>query len=193
MANTYDISLGGSGGNLATNRMLPANIDAAAPPTGFADHQRLRSYAVVRVLDLRTLNPIGGLDVRVNAMDRDWFDALTETLDDGDVLKMIYLPKYTRVEFVQVHIAGPIAASVITAGLIVGASGPTGLTGVTGLGPTAGLYPSPRLDTEVETDDTYVGLVLTTVPAAGLAGLRISVQAEVVDWGGGGVLNGNES
>jgi hypothetical protein len=189
--------MGGLAGN-SNNAMVPQNSPCEI--TGYADHQRRRSYAVTRQLDFRPRVPFGGLTEPVDQKDYCWYQNLLAEGTDievGDFLNLIVVTPYSRLEFVEVQVvlertglvmtvlrridvcAGspPVSSVTLTAasnsGLAVGA-----------IGATPGIFWSTRIDSSLA-ETSMISLEVTAVPVSGdaLAGLFLIAQAEVVDWG----------
>lgn len=194
---SYALYMGGLAGN-TDNRMVPQNSPCEV--TGYADHQRRRSYSVTRQLDFRPRVPYGGLDVPVDQKDYDWYQALLATGTDivvGDFLNLIIIPPYTRLEWVEANIviprtgltlqiiqrsnACPGSPAEATVTLSTATNSPLDDAD---LGDTAGIYFSQRLDSSL-LETSLISFEVIAVPGSGdaLAGLFAIVQAEVVDWG----------
>lgn len=176
---TYNLYMAGSHPANAVS-MQPGAVDTAAFPAGFTAGLRKRAYQVARVVDFRALSPIGGADVRVDQMDRDFLDA--NPLAVNDVLRLIYLPKYSRVEFAHAFIMVADAALSITFGLEVGGVF-TATAGLGTLGVAVGATSSALLNTQVTTNDTYFCAKIIALPTTNtMKNMRFGAQVEVVDW-----------
>lgn len=195
----YNLFMGGLAGN-TDNRMVPQNTPCDI--TGYADHQRRRSYAVTRQLDFRPRVPYGGVDTPVDQKDYDWYQALLAAGTDievGDFLNLITIVPYTRLEYVQFNVVLPKTGLVMTAcrrqdvcpgtpatstiALTAEANSPLA---VNAIGATAGIFFSTQIAAATKTllETSFVSLEVTAVPAGdALADLFIIAQAEVVDWG----------
>jgi hypothetical protein len=193
----YNLIMGGSAGN-TDNRLIPQT--GYCDITGYADHQRRRSYAVVRQLDFRPRVPYGGLTQPVDQKDYCWYQALLASGADvevGDFLNLITITPYSRLEFIEAQVIlprtgftgtivrrtdvcpGSPAASTIA--VTAAANSPLP---VTSFGDGAGIFFSTRIDSSLLVT-SFVSLEVTAVPASGnaLDDLFFTVQAEVVDWG----------
>lgn len=193
----YNLFMGGLAGN-TDNRMVPQNTPCDI--TGYADHQRRRSYAVTRQLDFRPRVPYGGLDVPVDQKDYDWYQALLAAGTDievGDFLNLIVVTPYSRLEFAQVNVLLPVTGLVMTvvrrqdvcpgtpaeSTIAVTAASNSPLA-VDAIGATEGIFFSTRIDSSL-LETSYVSLEVTAVPVSGnaLDDLWLIAQAEIVDWG----------
>lgn len=192
---------GGTGGGSAYNRMLPSANTGTYPTVGYADHQRLRSYQVVRQMRFGPRYPYGGLGNASysDQKDWDWYVALVAgggNIVVDDVWAMILIPPNTRLEWIAAQVFTGVTGltfdvfQVDTSGVQIGtekisnignaASGPT-LQEITGAD-------------RISANERYLAIHFDVVPAAAgtakLQGLDFAVQAEVVDWGSYD-LNGN--
>lgn len=193
----YALYMGGQAGN-SNNRMVPQNTPCDI--TGYADHQRRRSYAVTRQLDFRPRSPVGGLDVAVDQKDYDWYQALLDSgvdIEVGDFLNLIVITPYSRLEWVEMNVVLPRTGLVMTAvrrqdvcpgspaestiALTAASNSPLA---VDAIGATGGIFFSSRIDSSL-LETSFVSLEVTAVPVSGdaLTDLFIMAQAEVVDWG----------
>ena len=192
---------GGTRPSNSTYAMLPSSDSGTYPATGYADHQRRRSYQVVRQMRFSPLQPYGGLGnfALTDQKDWDWYQALVDSGGNvavDDVWNLIILPPNTRLEYIAAQVFTGVAGltfdvyQVNTSGVEIGtdkiatigaaASGPT-LQAI-----TAGDQSSANL--------RYLAIHFTAVPGtsgtAKLKNLDFAIQAEVVDWGSYD-LNGN--
>lgn len=193
----YNLIMGGTAGN-TDNRMIPQI--GFCDITGYADHQRRRSYAVTRQLDFRPRVPFGGLTEPVDQKDYCWYQNLLASgvdIEVGDFLNLITIVPYTRLEFVEVNIVLPRTGLVMTVerrtdvcpgspaastiALVAASNSPLA---VGALGATAGIFMSTRVDSSLLVT-SFITLEVTAVPGSGnaLDGLFVIAQAEVVDWG----------
>ena len=194
---TYDLFMGGLAGN-SNNAMVPQNSPCEI--TGYADHQRRRSYAVTRQLDFRPRVPFGGLTEPVDQKDYCWYQSLLAEGTDievGDFLNLIVITPYSRLEWVEAQVVIPRTGLVMTICRRIGVcveTPPTSTVALTAaansdlavnaIGATAGIFWSTRVDSSLEAT-SMISLEVTAVPGSGdaLAGLFVIAQAEVVDWG----------
>lgn len=193
----YALYMGGLAGN-TNNQMVPQNTPCDI--TGYADHQRRRSYAVTRQLDFRPRVPYGGIDVAVDQKDLAWYQALLDAGTDievGDFLNLIVITPYSRLEFVEINVVLPVTGLVMTAvrrqdvcpgspaestvSLTAASNSPLA---VNAIGATEGIFFSTRIDSTL-LETSFVSLEVTAVPGTGnaLDDLFLIAQAEVVDWG----------
>ncbi len=192
----YNLIMGGTAGN-TDNRMIPQS--GFCDVTGYADHQRRRSYAVTRQLDFRPRVPFGGVDTPVDQKDYCWYQNLLATgvdVEVGDFLNLIIVTPYSRLEFVEVNVVLPVTGLVMTAlrrtdvcpgspaassiSLTAASNSPLA---VNAIGATAGIFFSTRIDSSLLVH-SFISLEVTAVPAGdALADLFVIVQAEAVDWG----------
>jgi hypothetical protein len=110
----YNLFMGGLAGN-SNNRIVPQNSPCVI--TGYADHQRRRSYAVTRQLDFRPRTPDGGIDSVVDQKDYDWYQALLATgvdVEVGDFINLIVITPYSRLEYVEAQVVIPVTGLVMT-------------------------------------------------------------------------------
>lgn len=192
---------GGTRPGNANFQMLPSADTGTYTATGYADHQRRRSYQVVRQMRFTPRVPYGGLGnfAYTDQKDWEWYEgviAAGNNVEVDDVWNMIIIPPNTRLEYMAVQVftactdfefevqqVDTSGAQVGTDDIVVNAdtvSGPT-LVAI-----TANVQNSASL--------RYVGIHVTATLAADtiarLRGLDFAVQAEVVDWGSYD-LNGN--
>lgn len=192
----YNLIMGGTAGN-TDNRLIPQT--GFCETTGYADHQRRRSYAVTRQLDFRPRVPYGGLTGPVDQKDYCWYQALLASgldVEVGDFLNLITITPYSRLEFVEMQVVLPRAGLVMTArrrtdvcpgspaastlALAAAANSPLA---VGAIGAVAGTFFSTRVDSTLLVH-SFISLEVTAVPAGNsLDNLFIFAQAEVVDWG----------
>lgn len=193
----YNLFMGGLAGN-SDNRMVPQNSPCEI--VGYADHQRRRSYSVVRQLDFRPRVPYGGVDVPVDQKDYDWYQALLATGVDvgvGDFINVITIAPYTRLEWVEAQVIIPRTGLQLQIlrrqDVCVGSPAISSITLSTAsnsplddadIGDTAGIYFSQRIDSSL-LEASFISFEVIAVPPTGdaLAGLFLTAQAEVVDWG----------
>lgn len=196
----YALYMGGLAGN-SNNRIVPQNTPCEV--TGYADHQRRRSYAVTRQLDFRPRVPYGGVDTPVDQKDYDWYQALLASgvdIEVGDFLNLIIVTPYSRLEFIEMNVVIPKTDLVMTvvrrqdvcpgspdeSTVAVTAASNSPLA-VNAIGETEGIFFSTRADSTL-LETSFVSLQVTGVPAspgsAGvLGGFFLIAQAEIVDWG----------
>lgn len=193
----YNLFMGGVAGN-TNNRMIPQQEPCDI--VGYADHQRRRSYAVTRQLDFRPRVPYGGLDVPVDQKDYDWYQALLDAGTDievGDFINVLVIAPYTRLEWVEAQVIIPRTglqlqilqrinvcdASPATSSVTLSTATNSPLDDAD-IGDAAGIYFSQRLDSSL-LETSFIAFEVIAVPPTGdaLAGLFITAQAEVVDWG----------
>jgi len=192
---------GGTRAGNSTYAMLPSANSGTLVAPGFADHQRRRSYQVVRQMRFTPRVPYGGLGnfAYTDQKDWEWYEGVIAAGNNvavDDVWNMIMIPANTRLEYIAVQVftactdfefeVQQVNASGVQIGtddIVVNAdsvSGPT-LKLI-----TAGDQSSASI--------RYVGIHVTATLAANtnarLKGLDFAVQAEVVDWGSYD-LNGN--
>lgn len=196
----YNLFMGGLAGN-SDYRIVPQNSPCEI--TGYADHQRRRSYAVTRQLDFRPRVPYGGVDTPVDQKDYCWYQALLATgvdIEVGDFLNLIAITPYSRLEYVEVNVVLPRTGLVMTVcrrqdvcvgtpavstiALVAEANSPLA---VNAIGATAGIFFSAQIAAATKTllETSMISLEVTAVPVSGnaLADLFLIAQAEVVDWG----------
>lgn len=197
---SYDLYMGGLAGN-TNNQMVPQNTPCII--TGYADHQRRRSYAVTRQLDFRPRVPYGGVDTPVDQKDYCWYQDLLAAgtdVDVGDFLNLIVVTPYSRLEYVQVNVVLPRTGLVMTVcrrqdvcpgtpaestiALVAEANSPLA---VNAIGATAGIFFSAQIAAATKTllETSTISFEVTAVPVSGnaLTDLFVIAQAEVVDWG----------
>lgn len=192
---------GGTRPSNSTYAMLPSADSGDLATTGYADHQRRRSYQVVRQMRFTPRVPYGGLGnfAYTDQKDWEWYQALVDggsNVAVDDVWNLIIIPPNTRLEYIAVQVFTGVTdvqftlEQVNTSGVVIGTDTITGLGDVAS-GPTlqaisAGDQNSSSL--------RFLAVHFTQVPAASgtakLNGLDFAVQAEVVDWGSYD-LNGN--
>lgn len=196
--------------NLFSGGTRPSNADYAMLPsansgnllaTGFADHQRRRSYQVVRQMQFLPRVPYGGLGnaALTDLKDWEWYSSLVAgggNVAVDDVWNMILIPANTRLEYIAVQVFSGVTGLAFTVqqqdtdGVLIGSDTIAGVGG-SASGPTLQAIDAGD---QSSSDIRYVGIHITAVPGgAGLAklqGLQFAVQAEVVDWGSYD-LNGN--
>jgi hypothetical protein len=199
--------MGGLAGN-TNNQIVPHNSPAVI--TGYADHQRRRSYAVTRQLDFRPRTPDGGVDSVVDQKDYCWYQTLLESgvdVEAGDFLDLIVVPAWTRIEYGAAKIIIPktglvmtltkrtnigISPAIANVDFVAAATSPLA---VNALGATAGYFFSTFVP-YVPVNYLLVSLEVTAVPGTApedggnLGGFFGAFQAEAVDFGQGD-LNGN--
>lgn len=200
----YNLFMGGLAGN-SDNRMVPQNSPCVI--TGYADHQRRRSYAVTRQLDFRPRVPFGGIDGVVDQKDYCWYQALLASgvdVEVGDFLNLIVVTPYSRLEYVEAQVVIPVTGLVTTIcrrqdvcvntpptstiALTAEANSPLA---VNAIGATAGIFFSTQIAAATKTllETSMISLEVTAVPdtdpadGGNLGGLFLIAQAEVVDWG----------
>lgn len=196
-----NLFMGGTRANTSMPFMLPSADTGTLTTTGYADHQRRRSYQVVRQMRFNALQPYGGLgnDALTDQKDWQWYSDLVAAGSNvavDDVWNLIILPPNTRLEYIAAQVFTGVAGltfdvyQVNTSGVEIGtdkiatigaaASGPT-LQAI-----TAGDQNSSSL--------RFLAIHFTAVPGTAgtlkLKNLNFAVQAEVVDWGSFD-LNGN--
>jgi hypothetical protein len=196
----YNLFMGGVAGN-TDNRLVPSQNPCLIE--GYADHQRLRSYAVNRQLDFRPRVPFGGLTGPVDQKDYCWYQALLATDTDvevGDFLHCIVITPYSRLEFVEVNVVLPVNGLQLavmqrtnacggspTSGSVTFTAGTNSVLDDGDLGDTAGIFYSTRIDSSLLLASfisfEVIAVPTVTAPAGVLDNLFIFVQAEVVDWG----------
>lgn len=185
----------------STYAMLPSADSGTLTTTGYADHQRRRSYQVVRQMQFIPRVPYGGLSTAAynDQKDWEWYEQLvagSSNVAVDDVWNLIIIPPNTRLEYIAAQVFGAVAGltftveQVNTSGVLIGSDTIAGI-GATVSGPTlqaitAGDQNSSSL--------RFLAIHFTAVPGtsgvAKLQGLKFAVQAEVVDWGSYD-LNGN--
>ena len=192
----YNLIMGGTAGN-TDNRLIPQS--GFCDITGYADHQRRRSYAVTRQLDFRPRVPYGGVDTPVDQKDYCWYQALLASgvdVEVGDFLNLITIVPYTRLEFIEAQVIIPKTGLTFTivrrtdvcpgspaASTIAVTAATNSPLAVSSFGDNAGIFFSERIDSSLLVY-SFVSLEVTAVPAGNaLDGLFIMAQAEVVDWG----------
>lgn len=193
----YNLFMGGLAGN-TNNQLVPQN--SPCDITGYADHQRARSYAVTRQLDFRARVPFGGLTVPVDQKDFCWYEALLASgvdVEVGDFLNCIVVTPYSRLEWVEVNVVLPrtgLQLQVLRRQDICPGTPPQSSIALStasnsplddaDLGDTAGIYFSQRIDSTL-LEASFVSFEVIAVPVSGdaLTDLFMIVQAEVVDWG----------
>lgn len=201
---SYNLFMGGDYGN-TDNRMIPQQNPCDI--VSYSDHQRARSYSVVRQIDFRARVPYGGLDGPVDQKDYDWYQQLLDSgvdIEVGDFLNLIFIPAYTRLEWVEAKVILPRTSLVTTLirrqnacggspalDTIAIAAASNSPLAVNAIGATAGYFFSQRIDSTL-LEGSYISLEVTAVPPTGnaLDGFFAAVQAEVNDWGSTD-LNGN--
>lgn len=197
MATEYALYMGGLAGN-TDNRMVPQN--SPCDITGYADHQRTRSYSVTRQLDFRARVPYGGLDVPVDQKDYDWYQALLATgvdIEVGDFLNVLVITPYSRLEWVEVNVVIPrtglqlqvleridVCPGTPAESSVALSTATNSPLDDADIGDTAGIYFSQRLDSSL-LETAFISFEVIAVPVSGdaLTDLFIITQAEVVDWG----------
>ncbi len=185
----------------ANNAMLPSANTGTYIATGYADHQRRRSYQVVRQMQFSPRVPYGGLGnaALTDQKDWQWYSDLVAgggNVAVDDVWNLIIIPANTRLEYIAVQVFTGVTDLTFTvdqhdaAGVAVGSDTITGVGGVAS-GPTLKLITA---NVQSSSSIRYVGIHITGVAATDdinrLQGLDFAVQAEVVDWGSYD-LNGN--
>lgn len=193
-----------SGGTRPGNsnfQMMPSADSGTLTTTGYADHQRRRSYQVVRQMRFTPRVPYGGLGnfAYTDQKDWEWYEGVVAAGSNvavDDVWNLIIIPPNTRLEFIAAQVFTPVTGltfdvfQVNTSGVEIGTDKISGI-GATVSGPTlqaitAGDQNSASL--------RFLAVHITAVPGTAgtlkLRGLDFAVQAEVVDWGSYD-LNGN--
>ena len=193
---------GGTRPNNATYAMLPSTDTGTLTTTGYADHQRRRSYQVVRQMRFTPRVPYGGLGnfAYTDQKDWEWYENVLVAgggnVAVDDVWNLIILPPNTRLEYIAAQVFAGVTGltfdvyQVNTSGVEIGtdkiATIGAAVSGPTLQAITAGDQSSSSL--------RYLAIHFTAVPGtsgvAKLQGLKFAVQAEVVDWGSYD-LNGN--
>jgi hypothetical protein len=202
ITNLYE---GGTRPDSSRYAMLPSTNTGSYPITGYADHQRRRSYQVTRQMNFSPLVPYGGLGNSALTDQKDWcwyadLVAGGSNIAVDDVWNMIVIPPYTRLEYIEAWIfTAPPTGTTFTvdvhnaAGVAVVTATLTSANLVTAM---PGPLQSVLVAANEQNDDEvrYLGIHIT---AAGsqtgvgkLQGLNFAVAAEVVDWGSFD-LNGN--
>lgn len=193
---------GGTRAGNATYQMLPSANTGTLVAPGYADHQRRRSYQVVRQMRFTPRVPYGGLGNFAYTDQKDW-EWYEQTLVGGgsnvavdDVWNLIIIPANTRLEYIAAQVFTPVTGltfdvyQVDTSGVEIGTDKISGI-GATVSGPT--LQAITAAD-QSSANMRFLGIHITAVPGtagtAKLRGLDFAVQAEVVDWGSYD-LNGN--
>lgn len=192
---------GGTRPSNSGNNMLPSANTGSLVATGFADHQRRRSYQVVRQMQFRPRVPYGGLGnaALTDQKDWDWYTgvvAASSNVAVDDVWNMILIPANTRLEYIAVQVFTGVASLTFTvqqqdtSGVVIGTDTITGV-GAAASGPTLKLITAAD---QSSANIRYVGIHITAIPGTAgvlkLQNLDFAVQAEVVDWGSYD-LNGN--
>jgi len=193
----YNLFMGGVSGN-TDHRLIPQQLPCSI--TGYADHQRRRSYAVTRQLDFRARLPYGGLDGPVDQKDYCWYKdllALGTDVEVGDFINLITIVPYTRLEWVEAQVILPRTglqlAILRRQNFCPGSPAVTSIAIATAansplddgdIGDTAGIFFSQRIDSSL-LETSMVSFEVVAVPGTGnaLTDLFVAVQAEVVDWG----------
>ncbi len=196
-----NLFLGGTRPSNADYAMLPTTNSGTYPATGYADHQRRRSYQVVRQMFFSPRLPYGGLGAvaLTDLKDWDWYStqlAAGNNVEVDDVWNMILIPPNTRLEYIAVQVFAGVTdlaftvEQIDTSGVVIGTDTITGVGG-TASGPTLKLITA---NVQNSSNTRYVGIHVTGVASADdelrLRGLNFAVQAEIVDWGSYD-LNGN--
>lgn len=197
-----NLFMGGTRTGSSVPFMLPSSDSGTITTTGYADHQRLRSYQVVRQMRFSPLQPYGGLGnfALTDQKDWEWYNNLVNSGSNvavDDVWNMIIIPPNTRLTAIAVWVFTGVTSLTFTVdqhddtGTQIGTSTLTGV-GATDMTDPLIFYTDPS-DWD-STDTTFVGIHVTAVPStsgtAKLKNLDFAVQAEVVDWGSFD-LNGN--
>lgn len=193
---------GGTRPGNATYAMLPSQDTGTLTTTGYADHQRRRSYQVVRQMRFTPRVPYGGLGnfAYTDQKDWEWYENVLvaggSNIAVDDVWNLIILPPNTRLEFIAAQVFTPVTGltfdvfQVDTSGVEIGTDKISGI-GATVSGPT--LQAITAAD-QSSSNLRFLAIHFTAVPGsagtAKLKGLDFAVQAEVVDWGSYD-LNGN--
>lgn len=204
---SYPLYMGGLAGN-SNNQIVPQNSPAVI--TGYADHQRRRSYAVTRQLDFRPRVPYGGVDGVVDQKDYCWYQGLLASgvdVEAGDYLDLVVIPPWTRIEYGSAKIIIPKTGLVMTllkrdisggspavadVDFIAAATSPLAANA---LGATEGYFFSTFVP-YVPIAVMALSLEVTAVPGiaaadgGNLGGFFGAFQVEAVDFGQGD-LNGN--
>lgn len=181
--------------------MLPSADTGTLTTTGYADHQRRRSYQVVRQMRFTPRVPYGGLGnfAYTDQKDWEWYEGIVAAGGNvavDDVWELIIIPPNTRLEYIAAQVFTGVAGltfdvfQVDTSGVEIGADKISNI-GAAASGPTlqaitAGDQSSANLRFLAIHFDAVPG----TAGTAKLNGLDFAVQAEVVDWGSYD-LNGN--
>lgn len=196
---------GGTRPQNATYAMLPSADSGTYLTTGYADHQRRRSYQVVRQMRFSPRVPYGGLGnyALTDQKDWEWYSALVAgggNIAVDDVWNLIIIPPNTRLEYIEAQIfTEPPTGTTFT----IDCHNASGVAVVTATLTSANLVsamPNPLQSTLItpseqnSTSIRYVGIHITAVGSQSGTGklrdLDFAVQAEVVDWGSYD-LNGN--
>lgn len=201
----YNLYSGGMRPQNETYAMLPSGSSTgtgANAVTGYADHQRRRSYQVVRQMQMTPLKPYGGLYTASNNDQKDW-EWYSNVLVAGgdnvvvdDVWKLIIIPPNTRLEWIAAQVFTGVTGLVFDVFQVDAAGVEIGTEKISNIGAAAS---GPTLQEITGADRfsasiRYLAIHFDTVPGASgvakLQGLDFAIQAEVVDWGSYD-LNGN--
>ena len=193
---------GGTRPQNASYAMLPSQDTGTLTTTGYADHQRRRSYQVVRQMRFTPRVPYGGLGnyAYTDQKDWEWYENVLvaggSNVAVDDVWNLIIIPPNTRLEYIAAQVFTGVTGvqfsvyQVDTSGAQIGSDDITGIGDVTE-GPILQAISSGDQNSS---DLRFLAIAFTAVPGssgtAKLNGLDFAIQAEVVDWGSYD-LNGN--
>lgn len=192
---------GGTRPGNANNQMLPSADSGTLTTTGYADHQRRRSYQVVRQMRFTPRVPYGGLGNFAYTDQKDW-EWYTGLVDGGsnvavdDVWNLIILPPNTRLEYIAAQVFTGKTGFTFDVYQVDESGVEIGTDKISGIGATAS---GPTLQAITAADQSsaslrFLAIHVTAVPGSSgtnkLNGLDFAIQAEVVDWGSYD-LNGN--
>lgn len=195
--------MGGTRPQNATYAMLPSLDTGTLTTTGYADHQRRRSYQVVRQMQFVPRVPYGGLNTAAYNDQKDWEWYENVLVAGGgnvavdDVWNLIILPPNTRLEYIAAQVFAPVTGLTFDVYQVNGTTGvEIGTDKISGIGATVS---GPTLQSITAGDQSsaslrFLAIHITAIPGtsgvAKLQGLKFAIQAEVVDWGSYD-LNGN--
>ncbi len=192
---------GGTRASASVPAMLPSADAGDLMTTGYADHQRRRSYQVVRQMRFSPLVPYGGLGnfALTDQKDWQWYSDLVasgENVAVDDVWNLIILPPNTRIEWMAAWVFTGVTNLTFDVQIVDSTGTQVGTDDITGIGAAASGPTEVAISAgdQSDTDTRFLAIHITAVPGtsgtAKLKNLDFAVQAEVVDWGSFD-LNGN--
>lgn len=197
-----NLFMGGTRPNTSVPFMLPSADTGTLTTTGYADHQRRRSYQVVRQMRFSPLQPYGGLgnDALTDQKDWEWYQNIVtggSNVAVDDVWNLIILPPNTRIEWMAAWVFTGVTGLTFDVQIVDTSGVQVGTDEISAIGATSQTNPTEvaiTANVQSSTSLRFLALHFLTVPGtagtAKLKNLNVAVQAEVVDWGSFD-LNGN--
>ncbi len=198
-----NLFMGGTRPQNSSYAMLPSLDTGTLTTTGYADHQRRRSYQVVRQMQFVPRVPYGGLNTAAYNDQKDWEWYENVLVGGGsnvavdDVWNLIIIPPNTRLEYIAAQVWAGVTGvtfdvfQVDTSGVEIGTEKISNIGATTMTNPEiVEITAADRFSTSLRFIAIHFDAVPGSSGVAKLQGLKFAVQAEVVDYGSYD-LNGN--